>query len=113
MQHDNLMELYPLQACSFTENEGVVTVEYVNPNPSFLDKYIFKKLGRKPSKIDLDEIGSFLWAYFDGNHTLQEIVRIGEEKFGSKIYPAEERISDFVLQMAETRLISLYQKKQV
>ena len=102
-----------MQACKFEENEGVITVKYINPDPSIIDKYVFKKLARKPAKIDLDEIGSFLWPFFDGKHSVEEIIQLGEEKFGAKIFPAEERISKFVLQMAETRLINLYKKKQV
>jgi hypothetical protein len=113
MSENDFLNYYPFHACSFKENDGVITVEYINPDPSFIDKYIFKKLARKPAKIDLDEIGSFLWPYFDGKHSVADIIKIGEEKFGAKIFPAEERISGFVMQMAETRLINLYEKKQV
>ena len=112
MQPDNLLLLYPLRECSFEENEGKITVNFLNPDPSFMDKYIFKKLSRKPAKIDLDDIGSFLWPYFDGKHTVKEIIEIGANKFDDKIFPAEERILKFVMQMAETRLIKLYQKQE-
>lgn len=112
VQPDNLLLFYPVRKCSFEENDGLITVNYVNPEPSFLDKYIFKKLAKKPAKIDLDEIGSFLWNYFDGEHTVNDLIKLGEERFGEEIAPAEDRVAKFVMQMAETRLIKLYQKKE-
>jgi hypothetical protein len=45
VQPDSILSLYPVQICSFEENEGIVTVKYVNPNPSFIDKYIFAFFG--------------------------------------------------------------------
>lgn len=113
MSDADLLKYYPVQICEYEENNGQIVVLYKSSKLSFLDKYFFKRLAQKPAKIDLDDIGSYLWPFFDGQHSVEEIIEIGEKKFGAKIFPAEERISKFVKQMAETRLITLYQKKEL
>ena len=112
MSDADLLKYYPVQICKYEENNGRIVVLYKSSKLSFLDKYFFKRLAQKPARIDLDDIGSYLWPYFDGRHSVAEIIDIGHKKFGAKIFPANERISKFVMQMAETRLITLYQKKE-
>lgn len=109
----DLLKYYPVKICEHEEINGRIVVLFIDSKPSFLDKYIFKRLAQKPAKIDLDDIGSYLWPFFDGKHSVEEIIEMAEKKFGDKIFPAEERISKFVMQMAETKLITLYQKKEL
>ena len=111
MSNTDLLKYYPVQICEYEENNGQIVVLYIKSKLSFVDKYFFRRLSQKPTKIDLDEIGSYIWPYFDGKHSVEEIIEIAEKKFGAKIFPTEERISKFVMQMAETKLITLYQKK--
>ena len=111
MSEPDILNCYPVQICEYEEHNGHIVVLYKSSRLSFLDKYFFKRLSQKPAKIDLDDIGSYLWTYFDGQHSVAEIIDIGEKKFEAKIFPASERILKFVMQMAETKLITLYQKK--
>lgn len=102
--------IYPKQICEFEEKDGLVTVLFVNPNPSFLDKYIFKKLAKKPKKIDLDEIGSFVWKLCEGNKSINEIVELTRDHFGEKVEPADKRVELFIKQMHGNKLINLFEK---
>jgi len=112
MSDADLLKYYPVQICEYEENNGQIVVLYKSSKLSLLDKYFFKRLAQKPAKIDLDDIGSYLWTYFDGQHSVGEIIEIAEKKFGAKIHPVNDRVSKFIMQMAETKLITLYQKKE-
>ncbi len=107
---EDIGEVIPKQSCNFEEKEGLITVLYVEENPSFIDRTFFKKFVKKPHRVDLDEIGSFIWKNIDGHLTVDEITALAEEHFGEKIAPAKERVQLFINQMFRTKLIKLFRK---
>lgn len=107
---DNILSLYPVKQCEHEIKDGLVVVLFRNTKPSFIEKLFFKKLVNKPYKIDLDEIGSFIWHLCDSKNNVEEIARLAKEEFGEKIDPVEERVVEFMKQMHKTKLIELYQK---
>ncbi len=109
---ENIDALYPVRVCEYEIEDGLTVVHYVDPNPPKIIKWFFKKLAQKPQKIDLDEIGSYVWENCDGNNSVAEISNKLREKFGEKVEPAEERVTQFIHQMNGTQLIKLYEKKQ-
>lgn len=111
MDNEKVLQLIPVRICEHEEKNGVLTVLFDSKSTSFLDRVFFSKLSKKPSKIDLDEIGSFIWNQIDGKTSVMEIMAIAREKFENKIEPAEERVAEFFRQMAVTKLIGLYEKK--
>jgi hypothetical protein len=102
--------LYPKRKFEHEENDGLITVLFFEPNPTFIEKLFFKKQLEKPRRIDLDEIGSFVWQLCDGTKNVEEITKIAEEHFVEKIAPAKERTEKFIQQLFNARLIELFRK---
>ena len=110
MLKEKLKGLYPVKACEFEVNDGLVVVSYKNTKPSFIEKIFFKKIIAKPYKIDFDEIGSFIWLNCDGKINVNQLTNISKNHFGDKIEPAEERVEKFVEMLYKNKLITLYEK---
>jgi hypothetical protein len=110
VNNEEYLNLIPERLCKYEENEGVTTVLFFK-KPTFIEKMFFRKLIDKPHKIDLDEIGSFIWGKINSQNTIQEIISLTVDKFGEKVEPAENRVIQFIKQMHSTKLIMLYQKK--
>jgi hypothetical protein len=107
----NLEKIYPFRNCEHEINDSLVTVLYKKEKLTFIEKTFFKKDNLKPHKIDLDEIGSYIWYLCDGEKNVGEITEITKDHFGSKIEPANERVELFINQMNKNKLIRLYEKK--
>ena len=97
--------------CESEENEGLVTILFQRSADNFIDKFFFKYISAKPSKIDLDEIGSFIWKNIDNSLTVRDLITKAQNRFNEKIEPAQQRIILFLTKMAETKLIELYKKR--
>lgn len=104
-------ELFPIRICEYEINNNLVTVLFKKQKPTFIEKIFFKKQIEKPYKIDLDEIGSFIWKLCDGKKNIEEITNSAKENFLEKIEPADERVKLFINQMNKNHLIKLYEKK--
>lgn len=78
-----------------TDDEGIVTLEIENKGAM---NRIFQKLFKKPkiTYIHLDEMGSFIWPYLDGEMTITELGVIVKEHFGEKAEPLYERLAKYV-----------------
>ena len=111
MQAENIKEFYPFRICEFEKKDGLVIVLFKKTKPTFIEKIFFKKLIDKPYKIDLDEIGSFIWEFCDGKNTVEEIMKKTKEHFGERVEPVEERVEKFVHQLNKNKLIRLYEKR--
>jgi hypothetical protein len=114
MQNNSMTDfktLYPIRDCDFEEKDNLVVVLFQNKKPSFIEKLFFKKQLEKPYKIDLDEIGSFIWHLCDGKKNIGEITNSAKERFLEKIEPAGQRVELFINQMTKNRIIKLYEKK--
>ncbi len=106
----NILSLYPVRLHEYEVVNDIVVVLFIDPKPSFIEKIFFKKLSKTPSKLDLDEIGSFIWLLCDGKLSVEEIIQKGRENFGEKIEPAENRVETFFKNLYAQKLIELYQK---
>lgn len=109
MEEVNYKELIPVRQSEYEDENGLVTVLFKR-EPTKIDKIFFRWLKNKPHKIDLDEIGSFIWGKINGVLNVGEIIDITKEHFGEKVEPAEERVVMFMKQMHRTKLIMLYEK---
>ena len=107
----SLEKVYPFRNCEYEKKNNLVTVLYKKEKLTFIEKTFFKKDSVKPHKIDLDEIGSYIWHLCDGEKNVGEITEIAKEHFGDKIKPAKERVELFINQMSKNKLIRLYEKK--
>ncbi len=107
---EEMLELYPVKLCEYEIIDELVVILYIDKNPSFIEKLFFRKNLNIPFKIDLDEIGSFIYPMCDGSNNVSEIIKISREKFNEKIEPAEDRIIKFLKQLHSKKLIELYRK---
>ena len=106
-----ILEYIPVHKCDFTETDGIVTVLYFRENKSFLDRFLFRKLSDKPSKIDFDRTGSVVWKLINGRDNISSIIENAKIKFGNEVEPAEQRVIIFIRKLAGTKLIELYKKR--
>ena len=110
MKDSSFLEYYPKRLCEFVIKNDFVTVLFKKEKLSFIEKTFFKKKANKPHKIDLDEIGSFVWHLCDGNNSVNSIVKKCRDNFAEKIEPAEDRIELFLTQMNKNRFIQILKK---
>jgi len=110
MDDQKYWELFPFRKCEHENNDNLVVVLF-KKRPTFIEKIFFRKMIDNPYKIDLDEIGSFIWNLCDGKNNLNDILRKVKDYFGDKVDPAEERVLSFIKQMNNTKLIQLYEKQ--
>ncbi|MBU0474323.1 MAG: PqqD family protein [Bacteroidetes bacterium] len=110
MTDEKYLELVPKRICESEINDSLVTILYIK-KPTFIEKMFFRKLINKPHKIDLDEIGSFIWEEINASISVKEIIKLAKEKFDEKIEPAENRVVQFIRQMHSTKLIMLFEKQ--
>jgi len=103
-------KLIPKRICEDETNDGIVTVLYIK-KPTFIEKIFFRSLINKPHKIDLDEIGSYIWGKINASNNIEKIISLAKEHFGEKIEPAENRVVQFIKQMHSTKLIMLFEKQ--
>jgi hypothetical protein len=78
--------------------------------PKFTNKFVVEKIVPKlkhpDMKLNLDEIGSAVWLLIDGKKKVKEIALELSQKFGDKIQPVDERLTKFLTQLYEQRLIT-------
>ena len=110
MSDEEYLKLIPKRVCEDETNDGIVTVLYIK-KPTFIEKMFFRSLLNKPHKIDLDEIGSFIWGEINASNNVEEIVKLASEHLGEKIEPAENRVVQFMKQMHGTKLIMMFEKQ--
>ena len=109
---ENKENLYPVKNCMYEESEeGIVTLLLKRNKKGFLDRTLFKKWADKKMKVDLDEIGTFIWYLCNGKNTVADITAKAEEKFGERVEPVDKRIELFLKKMAQSKFIVLYEKR--
>jgi hypothetical protein len=107
-----LSNIYPVRNCEHELNKDLVTVLYKKKKLGLIERTFFKKQSEKPYKIDLDEIGSYIWLQIDGKKSVGKLTELAKNHFLNKIDPAEERVELFINQMHKNKLISLFEKKE-
>jgi len=104
----NLLELKPVRLYEFSNEEnGNVVVMIPRFKREFFNNWLSVPKKGKFIKLKLDEIGSNTWKLMDGNRNVQQICDLMTEEFGENIKPAEERVSAFVRQLLNDRIIKL------
>ncbi|AIF68975.1 hypothetical protein PAP_02770 [Palaeococcus pacificus DY20341] len=76
------------------------------PMDSPLD-FLAKRLHGDYRKLELDEIGAFVWNFCDGTITIEQIGKKLKEKFGKEAEPLYERLITFILELYKRNLVSL------
>ena len=107
LQSTNTFDLTPIKLFKEeVDKENLVTVIVPKFKNTFAKKYIVPKLKSADFRINFEKFGSAVWMNIDGNKKVQEIIQIVSEKFGDEVQPAVERVSKFIFQLYEQKLIS-------
>jgi len=107
LQNVNTLDLTPVKIqTDEVDNENLVTIIYPKFKNEFAKKFIGAKLKSADFKIQLEKFGSAVWMNMDGNKKVQEIIQTVSSEFGDEIQPAVERVSKFIFQLYEQKLIS-------
>ncbi|MCL5260377.1 MAG: PqqD family protein [Gammaproteobacteria bacterium] len=81
--------------------------------PKFINrlaqKLVAPRLKSKYIKIKLDELGSATWLAIDGKKNVAAIANTLVTKFGDKIQPVEERLTNFLAFAYQQKFISFAQ----
>lgn len=104
---DNLLEYKPERNPDIVwrklEN-GHIELELVNKG---FFHFLAQKLLKKPriSRIEMEEIGSFIWESMDGQKTVQDLSEELEEKFKEKARPTLGRLVSYLKVLYSNALI--------
>jgi hypothetical protein len=107
LKTSNTLDLTPFKLYSDEVNkENLVTVIVPKFKNELAKKLIVPKLKSADFKINLEKFGSAVWMNIDGKRNVQEIIKMICEKFGDELIQAEERVTKFLFQLYEQKLIS-------
>jgi hypothetical protein len=104
----NLLDLKPVR---LVESERTEEDRAVLLKPKFswgpLKKLLQPRLKRPFYKIQLDEIGTFVWDRLDGETTVGDIADAAFAHFREKIEPVHGRLKTFLMQLERGALIRI------
>lgn len=108
---DNLLDYKPLKNPNIqwrTLPNKHIQLDLVNKG---FFHFLTQKLMKKPkvSKIELEEIGSFIWMNIDGKKTVYELSEEMDKVFGEKVQPTLNRLTEYLKVLYSNDFI-LYQK---
>lgn len=75
------------------------------PMDSMLD-FLARKLHGDYRRIELDEVGAYIWGLCDGRRTVREIGKALKARFGDEVEPLYERLVVFLLNLHKRYLIT-------
>jgi len=102
----NFLDIKPEQAIDFIKrNNGLITILKPKFKNRLLTRYLLPRMKQPNFKINLDEVGSFVWKLCDGNTTVYEIGTEMQQHFGEKINPVYERLTMFLRQLHQNKFI--------
>jgi hypothetical protein len=102
----NLLDLIPVQNIQSIQNEeGFFVLLKPKFSHPLLIKHLLHRLKKPHYKISLDEVGSFIWKFCDGENTVKDIAEKLKENFGSRIDPLYERLSLFLQNLEKNKFI--------
>lgn len=112
LKNANYLELTPIRLLNYEVNENNhVTIFIPKFNSKFGKRFIMPKLKNQFIKLRLDELGSAAWCEIDGKKNVNDIAKILAQKFGDKIQPVEERLTKYLTQLYENKLITFEEIK--
>ncbi|ASJ06331.1 PqqD family protein [Thermococcus pacificus] len=74
------------------------------PMESKLD-FLARKLHGDYRRIELDEVGAYIWELCDGRRTIGEIGKALKARFGEEVEPLYERLVTFLLELRKRYLV--------
>jgi len=99
----------PVKNCDyFEETNGNFTLKALKSGNAILQKIIARVSNSPYFKIKLDERGSFIWKYCDGEHSIGAICQLLEDKFGDEVKPTANRTVELFKNLYHYRLVKFF-----
>jgi Coenzyme PQQ synthesis protein D (PqqD) len=112
LQGVNYLELRPVRRMrEEVDSENNVTVIIPKFTSRFAKKYFQPMLKYPEIRLNLDPLGSASWLSIDGVKNVETIAGELTLRFGDKVQPVEERLTKFLTQLFEQRLITFEELK--
>lgn len=87
-----------------SENRAVILIPKFGDH--FLGRWLKAKMKSPNYKLNLDEIGSFVWKHCDGTKTVEDIGQELEAEFGEKVAPVYDRLNLFFMSLSRSKSIT-------
>ena len=112
-QIENYLDKIPLKNDKLgwsKSDDGKITLEI--ENKGFFNR-LAQKLFKKPkiSYIHLDDMGSFVWPFIDGENDIKAIGKLVDEHFGEAAHPLYERLTKYFSILASYGFVSFKDNK--
>ena len=106
-KQENFLEFVPVRNFNWTlsEETNKVVVERPKFDNAFLKKNLLPYFKKQNFNVNLDEFGSYVWQQIDGEKNIYEIANVLEKKYGEKVQPVYERISQFIKHLYQQRFV--------
>jgi hypothetical protein len=102
----NLLELTPEKLVDSEKlDDGTINLIVPRFRHKWIKNFFMRKLKKPTWKVDLDEIGSFVWEHIDGQTNVERIGTEMEQQFGEKVEPVYERLNQFLFIMRSHEFI--------
>lgn len=113
-QAPNLLDLIPEKKCQWENGEeGAVTLLKPKYKSRFFQKQLLPRLKNPFYKVKLDSVGSYFWENCDGKHTVKDIGKLMEERFGKKVEPLYDRLALFLQHLEKNGFIHMKRKNSM
>ncbi len=97
----------PVRRFDFEEREGdLIRVIIPKFGKGRIGRVMEKIAIHTEDKLNLDDLGSFVYRHCDGTKTMSEIAQLLREHFGEKVEPSEDRLELFIREMFKRELIA-------
>ncbi len=104
--HINYLELTPFRKLEHIErDDGLVDVLV----PKFKNEFFIGLIPPGKSRhirANLDEIGTSVWLLINGENKVLNISKTLQEKFGDRVEPVNDRVTNFLTQLYQNGFIS-------
>ncbi|MBN2135749.1 MAG: PqqD family protein [Acidobacteria bacterium] len=102
----NLLELTPERLVDYKKrDDGIIDLVIPKFRHKLLKDFFMKRLQKPTWKVELDEIGTFVWENIDGKTNVEKIGKKMAAHFGENVEPVYERLNQFLYMLRSHKFI--------
>jgi hypothetical protein len=106
LRNANFLDLTPLVLHRHETNaDGTINILVPKFTGPLLGRWLQKRVKHPWMSLSLDAHGTATWLLCDGRRTVREICRDMKSQFGEMVHPVEERVTTFLSQLYNKKLI--------
>ena len=99
--------MIPVRTSEWREGEGAVTLLVPRFGRGRFGAFLERRFRPRPYRVQLDDVGSFIWKRCDGKSRVDEIGTSMRDEFGERVEPVEERLVKFLKNLLRGRFVRL------